>query len=109
MHVHYSDVKHQDYLAPFDYDNCAKTQMDKHKRLLLEEIANVTMYQRAVAQQGIDKDQLPISNLKRETLEQAKEILSDLKKTIGELDAERVKYAQANYELVQELRIKISD
>jgi len=42
--VHYSDVKHQDYLAPFDYDNCAKTQMDKLKRLLIEEIANVTMY-----------------------------------------------------------------
>ena len=44
LHVHYSNVKHQDYLAPFDYENCAKTQMDKNKRLLIEEIANVTMY-----------------------------------------------------------------
>ena len=28
---------------------------------------------------------------------------------IGELDAERAKYRDANYELVQELRVKISD
>lgn len=107
--VHYSDVKHQDYLAPFDYDNCAKTQMDKFKRLLIEEIANVTMYQRAVSSQGIDKDQMPISNLKKETLQDAKDILKELKAMITQLDAERAKYAQANYELVQELRGKISD
>lgn len=107
--VHYSDIKHQDYLAPFDYDNCAKTQMEKQKRLLLEEIANVTMYQRAVRNQGIDQDQMPISNLKKETLIDAKALLQELKKTITQLDQERAKYRDANYDLVQELRVKISD
>ena len=52
---------------------------------------------------------MPISNLKKETLSDAKEILKELKAMITQLDAERVKYAQANYELVQELRGKISD
>jgi len=52
---------------------------------------------------------MPISNLKKETLEEAKIILKDLKNMITELDAERAKYDKANYELVQELRVKISD
>lgn len=52
---------------------------------------------------------MPISNLKKETLQDAKDILKELKAMITQLDAERAKYAQANYELVQELRGNISD
>lgn len=44
VHIDYSNVKHKDYLAPFDYDNCALTKMEKPLRLLIEEISNVTMY-----------------------------------------------------------------
>jgi len=72
VHVSYSNIKHQDYLAPFDYDNCAPTQMEKHLRLLIEEISNVTMYQRSLQEMGIDQTQLPVSQLKRETINAAK-------------------------------------
>lgn len=54
VNVSYTNIKHQDYLAPFDYENCAKTQIEKATRLLLEEISNVTMYQRSLQQMGID-------------------------------------------------------
>ena len=43
--VHYTNVKHQDYLAPFDFENCAKTEsIDSVIEDLIEEISNVTMY-----------------------------------------------------------------
>lgn len=29
VHVNYQNVKHNDYLAPFDYENCPATQMEK--------------------------------------------------------------------------------
>ncbi len=54
VNVSYTNIKHQDYLAPFDYENCAKTHIEKAIRLLLEEISNVTMYQRSLQQMGID-------------------------------------------------------
>jgi predicted DNA-binding WGR domain protein len=46
--VNYKNIKHDDYLAPFDYENCAPTQMEKRLRQLFEEISNVTMYRRAL-------------------------------------------------------------
>jgi len=46
--VNYSNVKHSDYMAPFDYDNCPPTHMEKTLKHLYEEISNVTMYQRAM-------------------------------------------------------------
>lgn len=54
--VSYSNVKHQDYLAPFDYNNCTKRSgaMAKSVEDLIEEISNITMYQRAVREMQID-------------------------------------------------------
>lgn len=47
--VHYSNVKHQDYLAPFDYDNCKKAAgVDTKVIDFMETICNVTMYQKAM-------------------------------------------------------------
>ena len=54
VQVHYSNVKHQDYMAPFDHDNCPASQMEKPVKHLIEEISNLTMYQRAVQQCGLD-------------------------------------------------------
>ena len=44
VNVSYTNVKHNDYIAPFDYDNCPKTHIEKLLRNLIEEISNVTMY-----------------------------------------------------------------
>ena len=47
--VSYTKVKHQDYLAPFDFANCANPSgLEKLVENLIEEISNVTMYQRAI-------------------------------------------------------------
>lgn len=50
VEVHYTNVKHTDYLAPIDYDNCAKSenQLDRRVEDVIEMISNVTMYQKAV-------------------------------------------------------------
>ena len=48
VQVDYKNVKHQDYLAPFDFESCAQTHMEKKLRILFEEIGNVTMYQRSM-------------------------------------------------------------
>jgi hypothetical protein len=45
VQVAYSSVKNQDYLAPFDFNNCAKSAMeDKQVYDCVEEISNVTMF-----------------------------------------------------------------
>ena len=73
--VHYSNVKHQDFMAPFDHENCPATQLDSSIRNMIEEISNLTMYREAVGAIGINQDLMPVSALKRETLIQAKEVL----------------------------------
>lgn len=86
INVNYAQVKHQDYLAPFDYENCVKTQMDKCLRHLIEEISNVTMYQRSMQQMGIDQSQMPVSNIKKDTIIKAKKILGEIASAIKGLD-----------------------
>lgn len=45
---------------------------------LIEEISNVTMYQRAMRNLQIDEDKLPVSGLKREVLLEAKSVLKEI-------------------------------
>jgi len=48
-------VKHEDYLAPFDFENCANPSgLPKSVEDLVEEISNVSLYQRAIKLLGID-------------------------------------------------------
>lgn len=46
--INYLTSKHQDYLAPFDFKKCPKSKIEKNCRNLLEEVGNVTMYQKAM-------------------------------------------------------------
>jgi predicted DNA-binding WGR domain protein len=89
VQINYQNVKHTDYLAPFDYDNCAKTVMEPKLRHLFEEISNVTMYQRSMKEIGIDQSQLPVSALKKEDIEAASEVLKKLDLAIKELNTLR--------------------
>jgi len=66
--VKYVTAVHQDYLAPFDFEKCAKSKLDKHTRNILEEIGNVTMYQKAMTQLGVDTSVLPVSNITKEVI-----------------------------------------
>ena len=46
--VNYITVNYKDYLAPFDYEKVPKSRLTKPLFDLFEEIANITMYQRAM-------------------------------------------------------------
>ena len=60
--------------------------MNKHERELIEEIVKITMYKRAIQTMGVDKDQLPVSELDKETLNRAKNTLQTIEFLITELD-----------------------
>jgi len=42
--VTYVAAAHQDYLAPFNFDNCPRSSLEKDTRQLIEEMGNVAMY-----------------------------------------------------------------
>ena len=95
----YSTVKHQDYLAPFDYENCAKpSSLEKSVEDMIEEVTNVTMYQRAMSQMHIDNDKLPVSQLKRDVIIEARDVLGEISKQIKELDELRKVGLRADYD-----------
>lgn len=89
-HVNYAVVKYQDYMAPFDYKVCPKSHLDKPVQDLFEEIANVSMYKKALSQTGLDQEIMPINGLKKETIAEAKNILL-LLTTVLEEDQELMK------------------
>ena len=99
VQVHYSNVKHNDYLAPIDYENCAKSNqsLDKKTEDLIEVISNVTMYQRAIQEMNIDQDLLPISGLKKESILKAKKILCDLRPFLDKIQELQKKGMNADY------------
>ena len=66
--INYVTVEHKDYLAPFDYEKCPKSKVDKNVRGLIEEIANITMYTKALRQMGIDLESMPLSNLSKDSI-----------------------------------------
>lgn len=49
---------------------------------MIEEISNVTMYQRAMRTMDIDEDKLPVSGLKREVILEAKSVLGEISEYI---------------------------
>jgi hypothetical protein len=102
-------LAHRDYLAPFDYKKCCKSALDTNVRELLEEVANVTMYQKAMSQLGLDRSMLPVSGVSKETITKAKEILAE----IGEKVEEDQKLArlgtQADLTALAAVRDKISE
>ena len=82
--INYVTVDFKDYLAPFDYDKLPKSRLSKPLFDLFEEISNVTMYQRAMSQFGVDTNVLPFSGIKRETLIQARQLLMGIKEAVDE-------------------------
>ena len=103
-------MEHQDYLAPFDYENCFKpSSLPELVEDLVEEISNVTMYQRAIKTLGIDEDKLPCGSLKKETIQEAYAILLQIKAAADELTAQRQLGMRAQYDDVMAIYVKLSD
>ena len=65
-------MNYKDYLQPFDYDKCPRSKLSKEIYELFEEVSNVTMYQRAMNQFGLDSEALPFSGVKKESLIEAR-------------------------------------
>jgi len=82
--VSYVNVDFKDYLSPFDYDKLPKSKLSKPIFDLLEEIANITMYQRAMSNFGIDQNVLPFSAITRDQILKARELLMEIKDVVDE-------------------------
>ena len=97
-------------MAPFDYENCVKpSHLEKSVEDLIEEISNVTMYQRAIRAMGIDEDKLPVSALKREAILEAKAILAEISAAVTELGELRKLGMRADYDDTMRVMSKLSD
>ena len=66
--VNYVTVDYKDYLSPFDLEKCPKSRLSKELFDLFEEISNVTMYQRAMNNFGLDSNVMPFSAVKKDVL-----------------------------------------
>lgn len=66
--VQYVTYNYKEYLQPFDHEKCPKTKLQKTLFDLFEEISNVTMYQRAMNNFGINKDVMPFSAVSKDTI-----------------------------------------
>ena len=69
--VRYVTAKHRDYLAPFDFESCPKSALEKNTRNLLEEVGNISMYERAMNHLGLDTEALAVSGISRDVLLEA--------------------------------------
>jgi predicted DNA-binding WGR domain protein len=76
--INYVTTDYKDYLTPFDYKVCPKSILPPSIYDLFEEVSNVTMYQRAMNSFGVDTNVLPFSGIKREVINEAKELLNKI-------------------------------
>lgn len=110
--VNYVTVEHKDYLAPFNYDKCPPSKIEKNVRELIEEIANITMYTKALRQMGFDLETTPISNLSKDSIQKAKDVLKQLSEALVENTEISKKGLGADLEqltLVREKMIELSN
>lgn len=82
--VRYVSAQHRDYLAPFDFEKCPQSSLEKNTRNLLEEVGNVTMYEKAISHLGLDTQALAVSNIDRDVLLEAQGLLAQISEAIEE-------------------------
>lgn len=99
----------KDYLQPFDYEKCPKSRLPQGIYDLFQEMSNVTMYQRAITQFGIDTDVLPFSGVNKQSLVEARQLLLDIGECIKE-DIEISKEGiKADFDKLTAIKEKISE
>ena len=97
-------------MAPFDFENCVKgSELPKSVENVIEEISNVTMYQRAIQKVGIDENRLPVSAIKREAIFEAQAILKLIAAQIEKLTELRMKGMRADFDEVMKVMSELSD
>lgn len=81
----------KEYLVPFDLKNpnVPKPKLDKDLRPIIEDISNMKMFQATMQQYHIDTTFLPLTNLTKELLNEAQQILFEIKEYQEEIEAQR--------------------
>ena len=95
--VNYCSVQHRDYLAPFDFDKCPKSGIERNARDLIEEIADFAMYSQAMKSFGIDQDMLPFHSIDKSSIQAAINVLKDLKEVFDEEANIKTKFGDPNH------------
>lgn len=81
----------KEYIVPFDLKNpnVPKPKLEKELRKIVEDITNMKMYQASMRSFHIDQDFLPLANLTKEILNEAQQILFEIKECQEEEEAIR--------------------
>lgn len=80
--VNYVTVDNLEYLVPFDYQICPDSKLETSVRELFEEVANVTMYTRAMSSAGVDQKVLPFSGVSKDIVKKALDLLKEIQNMI---------------------------
>lgn len=96
-------------MAPFDFDKCPKSKLEKNTRDLIEEIADFAMYSQAMQSFGIDQEILPFAKIDKAAISQAIKVLKEVKEVIEEdekmmksaLTVDQEKWAEVKDKIMQ--------
>eukprot|EP00826_Nyctotherus_ovalis_P008597 TRINITY_DN12235_c0_g1_i4.p1 TRINITY_DN12235_c0_g1~~TRINITY_DN12235_c0_g1_i4.p1 ORF type:complete len:471 (+),score=130.77 TRINITY_DN12235_c0_g1_i4:270-1682(+) len=103
--VHYKQL-----IKPFDYKKLVhKSQLPKPIKKLLKIIVDVSSHEKAMMNYGIDREELPMTQLKKETLLKCKQLLDSLAEQIEALKREQEKGLTAQMEILEEIYEKINE
>jgi len=105
-------TNHKEYLVPFNLKDphVPKSHLDKEIRRVVEDIANVKMYQSCMRNYHIDTDYLPLANLTKSLLTEAQQILVEIRELQEECQEERKKeFSKQDADKILEIQDKIAE
>jgi len=107
--VRYVTVDYKEYLAPFKLNECPPSKLAKPLQDLIFEISNVTTFQRALSNFGIDSKVLPFSALKKEIVDEARQILGQLSEVVEEETKMSCQGLKVDFKKLTEVREQLTE
>lgn len=87
MRTNYVTIDQKNYLLPFNLENAPLPREATHELIeVMREVCDVNTYLKALQSSGVDPKAMPFSNLNRQNLYDALEILTKLKATLEKLE-----------------------
>jgi len=110
MAIKVEKVHYKQLIKPFDYKKLAhKSTLPKPIKKLLKIIVDVTSHEKAMMNYGINSDELPMTQLKKETLFECKKRLDQLAEHIEALRKEQEKGLAAQADVLEEIYEQINE
>ena len=75
----------KDFITSFSYDHCPPSVLDKSLEEMVKIITNNAIYRESLQSFCLDEDSINFSNLSRESIDEAEEVLLKLKKLVDTL------------------------